>query len=467
VLLAPPRYAPLPPASAEGGAAAKAKVGEASGAEQSSLRVAADRIRHEALSSTHAYELLRELCDDIGARLSGSKELARALEWAKARLSEAGHQGVAIEPAMVPTWVRGKESLTLLTPEARNIPVLAIGGSVPTPKGGITGELVVVHSETELADRAADIRGKIVLIDKAMPPFDTVTRDPHYGDTVGARVFGASLAAKQGALAVLVRSVTAHSLATLHTGALHYDDNAPKIPAASVTVESAALLSRLSEKHKLTLRLSLESEDRGLTPSGNVVAELRGRAKPEEIVVISGHIDSWDVGQGAVDDGAGVVIAMEALNVLKKLGLEPKRTVRVVLFTNEENGLRGAAAYAEAHKNERHHAAVESDNGAAKVESLGVDTEPNAGEPKAMAELEPVLAELAPLGVTRLSRGHSGADVVPLVKQGALGIGLGHDWSEYFDVHHSDADTLDKVDPGELAQGVAAMAVLAYGLAEQ
>ena len=469
VLLAPPRYAPLPASeSATPHAPAPQASAAKASAEPSALMVAAQRISDEAQSSQHADELLRELCDDIGARLSGSKELTRALEWARQRLSEAGHENVAIEPVMVPTWVRGKESLTMLAPFARSIPVLGIGGTVPTPKGGISGQLVVVHSETELAERAADIRGKIVLIDKALPPFDAVARDPHYGDTVGARVFGASLAAKQGAQAVLVRSVTARSLGTLHTGALHYDDGVPKIPAASVTVESSTMLARLAEKHTpVTVRLSLASEDRGLSQSGNVVAELRGREKPEEVVVIGGHIDSWDVGQGATDDGAGVVIAMEALTVLRKLGLRPRRTVRVVLFTNEENGLRGATAYAEAHKAERHVAAVESDNGAARVEALGVDTQPDDGEAAAVQRLAPMLAALAPLGVSKLQPGHSGADVGPLVKQGALGIGLYHDWSEYFDIHHTEADTLDKVKPDELAQGVAAMAVLAYALAEE
>jgi carboxypeptidase Q len=313
-----PVYEPLPGARVAATVATARATAKAAPGEPSSFAAAAQRITAEALQSRHAYELLRELCDDIGARLSGSPELTRALAWAKQRLGEAGHENVRIEPVMVPTWVRGRESLAMVVPLSRAIPVLGIGGSVSTPKGGLTGELVVVHSETELATRAADIRGKIVLIDKAMPAFDPATHDTHYGETVRGRVYGASLAAKHGASALLVRSVTARSLGTLHTGSLVYDPAAPKIPAGSVTVESATWLSRLvAQGKKVTLRLQLESRDLGLTESGNVLAELRGREKPEEIVVISGHIDSWDVGQGAADDGAGVVIAMEALSVLR------------------------------------------------------------------------------------------------------------------------------------------------------
>jgi carboxypeptidase Q len=454
-----PTYVPLPSAlDAKSGAPA---------ALPADLHARAGRIADEALRDERAYQLLTELCDDIGARLSGSEELKRAVSWAEKRLREAGHENVRAEPVQVNTWVRGKESLAMVAPAPRAIPVLGLGGTVPTPKGGLTGELAVVSSLDELAARGAELKGKIVLIDAVMPPFDPVTRETSYGKVVPARLFGASLAAKHGAVAMLIRSITANSLGTLHTGAMVYDPAVAKIPAAAISTEMASWLHRLVErKERVTLKLELESEDRGLTPSANVIAELRGRERPEEIVVISGHIDSWDVGQGASDDGAGVVISMAALGVLRRLALTPRRTVRVVLFTNEENGLAGAREYAKAHAAERHVAAVESDFGAGRVTGLGVDTEPDQGEAQATAALAGVLDLLRPLGVSRVEPGHSGSDISPLIKAGALGIGLGHDGAHYFDLHHSEADTLDKVKPEDLAQSVAAMAVLAYALAE-
>jgi carboxypeptidase Q len=453
-----PTYAPLP--AAEGKAGAPAAV-------SADLQHRASRIAEEALRDERAYQLLSELCDDIGARLSGSEELKRAVSWAEAKLREAGHENVRAEPVQVNTWVRGKESLSLLTPSQRSIPVLGVGGTVPTPKGGLSGELAVVSSVDELATRGAELKGKIVLIDAVMPPFDPVTQDTGYGKVFAARVFGPSLAAKQGVLAVLVRSLTATSLGTLHTGAVAYDAAVAKIPAASVSIETAGWLRRLVErKQHVTLKLELESEDRGLSPSANVIAELRGRELPDEVVVIGGHLDSWDVGQGATDDGAGVVISMGALGVLRRLELRPRRTVRVVLFTNEENGLAGAREYAKAHAAEHHVAAVESDFGAALVTGLGVDMDPDPSEPAAITALQGVLDLLRPLGVTRVEAGMAGADIAPLIKQGALGLGLGHDGARYFDVHHTHADTLDKVKPEELAQSVATMAVLAYALAE-
>jgi carboxypeptidase Q len=454
-----PSYAVLPSAlDAKSGAPA---------ALPADLHTRAGRIAEEALRDERAYQLLTELCDDIGARLSGSEALKRAVSWAEERLREAGHENVRAEPVQVNTWVRGPESLAMLTPSARTIPVLGLGGTVPTPKGGLRGELAVVSSLDELGTRGAELKGKIVLIDTVMPPFDPVTQDTSYGEVVPARLFGASMAARHGALAVLIRSITATSLGTLHTGAMIYDPAVAKIPAAAVSTETASWLHRLVErKERVTLALELASEDRGLSPSANVVAELRGRERPEEIVLIGGHLDSWDVGQGASDDGAGVVISMGALGVLRRLGLTPRRTVRVVLFTNEENGLAGAREYAEAHAGERHVAAVESDFGAGRVTALGIDTEPDEGEPQAVAALAGVLDLLRPLGVSRVAAGHSGADVGPLVRAGALGIGLGHDGSHYFDLHHSEADTLDKIKPEDVAQSVAAMAVLAYALAE-
>ncbi len=430
-------------------------------------REAAAKIAVAARESPHAYGLLTELCDDVGARPAGSKALTKAITWAETRLREAGHERVASEPVQIPVWERGTASLALRAPVERTLQVMAIGGSVATPKKGIEAEVVLVRTPAELDALGAAVKGKIVLFDVAMPTFDEPNNDAGYGVAYWARAYAASMAAKHGASAVLVRSLTANSLGTLHTGSLFYKEDAPQIPAASVTVEDSAFLARLLSAKK-TVRVALKMSPRmlGDMPSANVVAELRGREKPDEIVVIGGHIDSWDVGQGAHDDGAGVVISMEALGLLRRLGLTPRRTIRVVLFTNEEAGTRGAQAYAKAHANEKHVFAVESDSGAGKVLGLGLDSEDDAREPALKEAFLPVLSLLSPLGVREIRLGHAGVDVTAIRKQGAVALGLGHDQAHYFDFHHSESDTLDKVDPEALNQGVATMATLAYVLAD-
>lgn len=425
----------------------------------------AAKIIAAARADRGAYDKLAELTDRIGARLSGSPELDRAIAWAVEAMRADGHT-VRTEKVMVPHWVRGAEDAAIVEPIARPLRLLGLGGSVSTPKGGITAPVVVVRSFEELDRRAAEVKGAIVLYDVAMPPWSD-ERGSGYGDVVKYRGQGASRAARHGAVAALVRSVTAHSLRTPHTGALSYDPAQPKIPAAAVTVEDAQLLARLAAKGQVRVRLRLDSRQLPDAPSANVIGELRGSEKPDEIVVIGAHLDSWDVGQGAHDDGAGCVMMMQALTVLRQLGLTPKRTIRVVLFTNEENGLRGGKAYAREHADElpRTVFALEADFGGFAPRVLGVAARPDAAE-RTVARVEELAALLAPLGVRRVEAGYSGADVMPMVPAGVPTLGLHSDGRTYFDIHHTEADTLDKVDPDDLAANVAAVAVLAYVVAD-
>ena len=284
-----------------------------------------------------------------------------------------------------------------------------------------------------------------------------------YGDVVPYRGGGASAAARLGAVAVLVRSVTARSLRSPHTGAMRYAADAPKIPAAAVTTEDADLIARLAAAGPVRVTLTMGARQLPDAPSANVLGELRGRERPDEIVLIGAHLDSWDVGQGAHDDGAGVVHVMQALTTLRALGLTPRRTVRVVLFTNEENGLRGGRGYAAAHAGDRHVAALETDSGGFAPRGFRVDAH---GDGALRARLVEAIGLLAPLGATEVTDDEAGADVGPLVDAGVLGLGLAVDGRSYFDIHHTAADTLDKVDPQALADGVAAIAVIAYVLAD-
>ncbi|MGE0397579.1 MAG: M20/M25/M40 family metallo-hydrolase [Kofleriaceae bacterium] len=428
----------------------------------------ATKIITTARADRGAYAKLAQLTDTIGARLSGSPALTKAIAWAVATMKADGHD-VRTEKVMVPHWVRGTEEGALVAPVARSLHLIGLGGTVPTPKGGVTGEVVVVTSWDELEAKKDTLKGKIVLYNVALPPYSE--KGPGYGEVAPYRGIGPSRAAKYGAIAVLVRSITAHSLRTPHTGALHYLPDMPKIPAAAVTVEDALLLSRLAATGPVTVKLRLDNKTLPDAESANVIGELRGREKPDEIVVISGHLDSWDVGQGAHDDGAGCVMMMQAITILKQLGLQPRRTIRVVLWTNEENGVRGGKTYAKEHAAElpKHVFAFEADSGGFPPIAFSLemkkDAKPEHVE-KVKARLTEVARLAAPIGVREVKVGHSGADVSQMVDGGVVAGGLYTDWRTYFDYHHTEADTLDKVDPQILADGVAASALLAYVIAD-
>jgi len=420
-------------------------------------RAAAARIIGAALTSDRAYERLAHLTDHIGNRLSGSQNLERAIEWAIAEMKRDGLDNVRAEKVMVPHWVRGEESLEMLAPVPRKLQMLGLGNSIATPAEGITAEAVVVRSFEELDRLGEQVRGKIVVYNA---PY------VNYGATVEYRLRGASRAARYGAVAALVRSITPTALQTPHTGAMGYDPDQPKIPTAAVTIEVAEFLQRMNDRgDHPRLRLKMEAKFLPDAESANVIAEIKGSEKPDEVVLIGGHFDSWDVGQGAHDDGGGAIVAWETVRLLKELGLRPRRTIRAVLYTNEENGGRGGNAYRDAHRAEiaKHILAVESDSGVYRPEGFGLaETAPL----QVRSNMQEIAKLLSGIGADRIAADGGGADIGPMVREGVIGASLDVDGTHYFDIHHTQADTLDKVNPRELAMCVATMAVMAYTVAD-
>ncbi len=422
---------------------------------ETTYRAAADSLINAALKDSAAWNRLAKLTDTFGHRLSGSRSLENAIDWALGEMKRDGLDNVHGEAVMVPHWVRGEESLTLVSPRSAPLRMLGLGGSIGTPKKGITAPVIVVGSFDELTNRAAEAKGKIVLFDV---PFTT------YGRTVAYRVGGASAAAKVGAVAALVRSVTPVSLGTPHTGVMIYDSTVARIPAAAITVEDAMMLRRmLGRGDKVVVTLRMNARTLPLSPSRNVVAEVRGSEKPDEVVLISGHYDSWDVGQGAMDDAGGAVAAWEAVRLIRQLGLKPRRTVRVVLWTNEENGTAGGRGYRDAHRADvdRHVLAIESDNGVFKPRGVAL-----TGTDSATAVIRQVARLLTRIGAGGVIAGGGGSDIGPLMELGVPGMSPDVDETRYFWYHHTEADTMDKLDPHDVALCVATMAVMAYVVAD-
>jgi carboxypeptidase Q len=420
-------------------------------------RTAAGRIIGASLTSRKGWERLSYLTDTVGNRLSGSASLERGIQWAIAEMKKDGLDNVRTEKVMVPHWVRGQESLEMINPTPRPFTMLGLGNSVGTPAEGITADAVVVRNFDELEALGEKVRGKIVVYNAVYTG---------YGATVRYRSSGASRAARYGAVAALVRSITPVSLNTAHTGAMIYDEAQPKIPTAAITIEGAELLQRMNDRgEKMTLRLKMDAKFLPDAESANVVGELKGSEKPEEVVLVAGHYDSWDVGQGAHDDGGGCIIAWEAVRLLKELGLRPRRTIRVVLYTNEENGTRGGSAYRDAHKTElgKHVLAIESDSGTYRP--LGIGLAANASA-QARANMQEIAKLLSGIGADRIGPNGGGADIGAITREGVLGGSLDVDSSRYFDIHHTHADTLDKIDPRDLALCIATMAVVAYTVAD-
>jgi carboxypeptidase Q len=333
--------------------------------------------------------------------------------------------------------------------------MLGLGGSIATPPGGITADVFVVSTFTELTQKAAQARGKIVLFDA---PFTS------YGETVQYRARGAVAAAQVGAVAALVRSVTPFSMRTPHTGGMSYDSTVRRIPTAAITVEDAQMLHRLQDRgERIRVKLTMSARMLPDAPSRNVMGEIVGSEKPDEVVVFGGHIDSWDVGRGAMDDGGGVVVAWEAVKLLHRLGLKPRRTIRVVGWTNEENGGRGGQGYRDAHKADvdKHMLAIESDGGVFKPQGFSF-----AGSDAAMEIVKQIATLLDRIDAGAIVRGGAGADVGPIVALGVPGLGLNVDGTKYFWYHHTEADTIEKLDAHEMALCVATMAVMAYVVAD-
>jgi carboxypeptidase Q len=418
-------------------------------------RATADRIIDQAVNDSAAWNRIAELTERFGNRFSGTPALEHAIDWILAQMKADGLDAVRGEPAMVPHWVRGAESADLVEPRAQSLPMLGLGGSIGTPPAGISAEVMVVSSFDDLKAHASEAKGKIVLYNV---PFT------NYGETVQYRANGAVEAARAGAVASLVRSVTPYSMRTPHTGGMRYDSTVRRIPHAAITVEDAEMIARLRARgERVVVRLRMSAKTLPDVPSRNVIGELRGSERPDEVVVMGGHIDSWDVGRGAMDDAGGVVVAWEALRVLKRLGLTPRRTIRVVGWTNEENGTRGGNAYRDTHSGEaaQHVLAIESDGGVFKPQGFGF-----TGTDSAMAMVRQVAALLERIGAGNISRGGGGADIGPIMGLGVPGMGLNVDGTRYFWFHHTDADTVDKLDPHEVALCVATMAVMAYVVAD-
>jgi carboxypeptidase Q len=418
-------------------------------------RADANRIIDAAVADSTAWNRLAEMTETFGNRLSGTPALERTIDWVIAKMQQDGLQNVRGERVMVPVWVRGAESAQLVSPRAQNLPMLGLGGSIATPPGGITADVIVVRSFSELTAKAAQARGKIVLFDV---PFTS------YGETVQYRARGAVEAAKVGGVAALVRSVTPYSQRTPHTGGMFYDSTVTRVPAAAITVEDAEMLHRMQTRgERIRVKLVMSAKTLPDTPSRNVMGEIVGSEKPDEVVVFGGHIDSWDVGRGAMDDGGGVVVAWEAVKLLQRLGLKPRRTIRVVGWTNEENGGRGGQGYRDSHRAEvdKHVLAIESDGGVFKPQGFGF-----SGSDAAFEIVKQIGTLLDRIQSGAIVKGGGGADIGPIMALGVPGLGLNVDGTRYFWYHHTEADTIDKLDPHEMALCVATMAVMAYVVAD-
>lgn len=416
----------------------------------------AARLIGEALGSTFAWNRLALLTDTVGNRLSGTPQLSEAIRWAADEMRRDGLENVHTEKAMVPRWVRGAESAEIVEPSRHEIVMLGLGGSVGTPADGLQADVLSVRSFDELEARASEARGRIVLFNVSYV---------NYGETVRYRAAAASRAARFGALAALVRSVGLPGLRTPHTGALQYAANVPKIPAAAITLEDAGRIQRMLDRGtRVVVRLRMQAHFEPDAESANVIGEIRGREKPDEVVVVSGHLDSWDVGAGATDDGGGCIVSWEALRLMKKLDLRPRRTVRVVLWTNEENGGRGGLAYRDAHRAElaRHVLMLESDGGVFRPLGFGF-----SGSDAARDTLRAIATLLEGIGADRILPTGGGADIGPSVQEGHVpAMSLDVDDAKYFVIHHTPADTVDKIDPGDMARCAAAIAVMAYVVAD-
>jgi hypothetical protein len=430
-------------------------------------------IFEEALRHGKAYDMLYFLTKKIGGRISGSPQAAAAVEWAYQVLDTMGAEKVWKQGVLVPRWLRGGPEIGRVVNShslgAFNLPVCALGGSVATPPAGITAQVVEVRSFDDLRKLGKDkVKGKIVFFNRSMDPRFANTFYA-YGNCVDQRWAGAMEAAKLGAVGVLVRSMTLALDDYPHTGSMGYEEGITKIPAMALSTKGAMTLSRLmKEQNDLRFYMYQSCQTMPDVLSYNVVAEIRGSEYPDEIILVGGHLDSWDLGEGAHDDGAGCVQSMEVMRLLLKMGRRPKRTIRAVMFMNEENGLRGAQKYAEIAqlRNERHIAAIETDRGGFAPRYFTVESANEEHFSKQLAILRSWIPLLAEYGLSDIKEGGSGADIGPLKPQGTLLLGLAPESQRYFDYHHSGADVYETVNPRELHLGAAAMAAMAYLMAE-
>ncbi|HYC95386.1 MAG TPA: M20/M25/M40 family metallo-hydrolase [Sphingomicrobium sp.] len=407
-------------------------------------------LRDAALQDNYAWDITEALTTEVGPRLAGTEAEARARDWAVKKLTALGFANVRVEPFDMPVWVRGRESAEILAPFPQPMAVAALGNSASTGPNGISAEIVAFDNIDALkAAPDEQIRGRIVFVDHHMAP----TQDgSSYGGFIAPRSQGPTIASKKGAAALIIRSIGTDHHRNPHTGAMSFTDGATPIPAGALSVPDAEQLARILKRGKpVRMKLVLESRNLGIRQSGNVIAEVPGRDPSLPPILVSGHLDSWDQGTGAVDDAAGVAIAAAAAKRIMDAG-RPHRTIRIVWFGAEEVGLLGGHAYRAAHGKEPHYALIESDFGADRI--WKVDSK--LGEAR-KAEAEAIARALAPLGIVKGSFNEAdGSDIGPMLSDGHPGVGLSQDGTRYFDLHHTPDDTLDKVDPAQLRQNVAA-----------
>jgi carboxypeptidase Q len=436
---------------------------ELSGLDEKNLNTAA-QLRDQALKKNDAYGLLESLTTEIGPRMAGSPADARAVAWAEKKFKALGYDKVILQPVTFPVWQRGHESAEVLSPFPQKLHITTLGSSVGTDGKALDAEVVEFESLDALkAAPENSLAGKIAFINKRM---QRAKDGAGYGPVVASRRDGAVEAAKKGAVAIIIRSVGTDSDRLPHTGMMRYNDAVKKIPAAALSMPDADLLANmLKRKQPVTLRLGITAGFNGTYTSHNVIGEIRGREKPNEYVVIGGHLDSWDLGTGAVDDGAGVSITMAAGALIGKLNKAPRRSIRVIAFANEEQGLYGAKAYADAYKTSiaNHQIGAESDFGAGRIYALSAGV-----NDAAWPVIQDIASVMAPLGITleEKGKGGPGPDIGPSVANGMPWAELQQDGTDYFDLHHTANDTLDKVDAKALDQQVAAYAAFAYLAAE-
>ncbi|MEN3367915.1 MAG: hypothetical protein V7609_58 [Verrucomicrobiota bacterium] len=430
------------------------------------------QLQQAALKSDYAYRQVAHLSNNIGPRLTGSAQAQKAVDYIAAELKALGLE-VQLEKLTVPHWVRGEETAALVEypgmaeNTTQKIVLTALGASVATPAEGLTAEMVVVRDFDELQALGRDkVAGKIVLFDyhfdKQMAAQSQAGQA--YSQAVKYRAEAPSAAGKLGAVAALIRSVGGAEYRLPHTGQTDYAKDAPKIPAGAVTAEDADLIASLAPQGKVRMRLVLTPQQLPDTTSYNVIGDLKGSEHPEQVVIVSGHLDSWDLGTGAIDDGAGVAVSMEVANLIKQLRLRPKRTVRVIAWMNEENGLAGGKTYAKDHEKEiaNHFAAIETDGGAGHPLGINFATKPEA---KNFFDAVGKILQSSGAGIVNFTEHAGGADIGPLTELGVPGFSPIQDNRTYFNYHHTAADTLDKIVPRELAENAAVVAVIAYALA--
>ena len=424
--------------------------------------IAIKNIYNSALTNGQSYQWLAVLSNDIGGRLSGSPEAQLAVEWGEKLMQDLKFDKVWLQPLMVPHWVRGeKEEAYIISNKNKfDIAICALGGSVATSENGVFGEVIEVISLEEAEQLGEKLRGKIVFFNR---PFDDTQIETFnaYGGCVDQRGSGAQVTGKFGAIGAIIRSMT-HSIDDFpHTGSLRYGDipDNEKIPSAAISTKAANLLSeKLKENPNLKFYFKQSCKTLPDTPSFNVIGEITGTEFPEKYITVGGHLDSWDLGDGAHDDGAGIVQSIEVLRLFKLNNLKPKHTIRVVLFMNEENGLRGGKKYAEEAKknNENHIAALESDSGGFTPRGFSFDSTKNNDLFLSWKSL------LAPYGLHTIEKGHGGSDIGPLKSETNSIFSYKPDSQRYFDYHHAANDTFDKVNKRELELGAASMAALVY-----